>query len=211
MHEVELVLALLVAVVALGLLATRLNTPYPIVLVIGGVLIGLLPINVSIQLEPQVVFLLFLPPLLYVAAFFTSIRDFKTHAKPILLLAIGLVLATTVGVAVVAHALIPGMSWAAAFALGAIVSRGGRPDLAGATLPQVHAPTLLIVGGEDHVVIDLNRTAFDQLGYEKQLVIVPGATHLFEEPSALEDVARLASQWFARYLSEAGAEAKMAR
>jgi dienelactone hydrolase len=94
--------------------------------------------------------------------------------------------------------------------IAAIVSRGGRPDLAGAALPHVQAPTLLIVGGEDHVVIDLNRTAFGQLRSEKQLDVVPGATHLFEEPGALEEVARLASQWFARYLSAPGAAAKMA-
>ena len=98
-HEVELVLGLLVAVAALGLLARRISTPYPIVLVVGGLLIGLLPFHVSIHLEPEIVFLLFLPPLLYVAAFFTSIRDFRANAKPILSLAIGLVLATTAGVA----------------------------------------------------------------------------------------------------------------
>jgi dienelactone hydrolase len=94
--------------------------------------------------------------------------------------------------------------------IGAIVSRGGRPDLAGAVLPQVRAPTLLIVGGEDHVVIDLNRAAFDRLDCGKQLAIVPGATHLFEEPGALEEVARLAGQWFALYLGELDAKSKMA-
>jgi dienelactone hydrolase len=86
--------------------------------------------------------------------------------------------------------------------VGAAVSRGGRPDLAGPALPKVEAPTLLIVGGHDAVVLDLNRTALDRLGAtEKQLVIVPGATHLFEEPGALEEVARLATDWFTRYLS----------
>jgi len=98
----------------------------------------------------------------------------------------------------------------ASFEIGAIVSRGGRPDLAGAVLPQVRAPTLLIVGGEDHVVIDLNRAAFDRLDCGKQLAIVPGATHLFEEPGALEEVARLAGQWFALYLGELDAKSKMA-
>ena len=85
-------------------------------------------------------------------------------------------------------------------AVTVVVSRGGRPDLAGAALAQVSAPTLLIVGGEDHVVIDLNRQAYTHLHGEKQLVIVPGATHLFEEPGTLEEVARLASQWFATHL-----------
>ena len=84
--------------------------------------------------------------------------------------------------------------------VGAIVSRGGRPDLAGPTLRYVRAPTLLVVGGNDLQVIDLNRWAFAQLRCEKQLVIVPGATHLFEEPGALDEVARLAREWFVRYL-----------
>jgi pimeloyl-ACP methyl ester carboxylesterase len=84
----------------------------------------------------------------------------------------------------------------------AIVSRGGRPDLAGPVLPRVAQPTLLIVGGADEVVIDLNRRALQQLGGVKQLVIIAGATHLFEEPGALEQVAALASEWFLRYLGE---------
>jgi pimeloyl-ACP methyl ester carboxylesterase len=83
----------------------------------------------------------------------------------------------------------------------AIVSRGGRPDLAGPVLRRVTQPTLLIVGGEDDVVIHLNRQALQELGGIKQLVIVPGATHLFEEPGALEQVAALASEWFRRYLA----------
>jgi pimeloyl-ACP methyl ester carboxylesterase len=82
----------------------------------------------------------------------------------------------------------------------AIVSRGGRPDLAGAALPRVRAPTLLIVGGNDVQVIQLNQMALAQLRSEKQLVIIPGATHLFEEPGALEKVARLAREWFQRHL-----------
>ena len=84
--------------------------------------------------------------------------------------------------------------------VGAVVSRGGRPDLAGSTLPRVRAPTLLIVGGDDGQVIELNRAALAQLRCEKQLVIVPAATHLFEEPGALDEVARLARDWFQRYL-----------
>jgi putative phosphoribosyl transferase len=85
--------------------------------------------------------------------------------------------------------------------VGAVVSRGGRPDLAGEALPKVRAPTLLIVGGFDGPVIGLNRRALERLGSrEKQLVIVPGATHLFPEPGALEAVARLAAAWFTRHL-----------
>jgi pimeloyl-ACP methyl ester carboxylesterase len=85
-------------------------------------------------------------------------------------------------------------------AVRAIVSRGGRPDLAGAALTRVQAPTLLIVGEHDDQVVQLNRQALTQLRCEKRLVIVPGATHLFEEPGALDEVARLASDWFQRHL-----------
>ena len=85
-------------------------------------------------------------------------------------------------------------------AIGAVVSRGGRPDLAGPYLPQVQAPTLLIVGGNDFQVIELNRAAIAQLRCEKELVIVPGATHLFEELGALDQVALLAREWFQKHL-----------
>ena len=83
----------------------------------------------------------------------------------------------------------------------AVVSRGGRPDLAGEALPKVKAPTLLIVGGNDDVVIELNEQARDRMHCEVKLEIIPGATHLFEEPGALEKVAQLASQWFSRHLT----------
>jgi dienelactone hydrolase len=86
-------------------------------------------------------------------------------------------------------------------AVGAIVSRGGRPDLAGPALERVRAPTLLIVGGNDTPVIAMNQQALAQLHVEKRLEIVPGATHLFEEPGALDVVARLAREWFERYLA----------
>jgi putative phosphoribosyl transferase len=85
-------------------------------------------------------------------------------------------------------------------AVRAVVSRGGRPDLASTALPNVKAPTLLIVGGDDAPVIDLNERAFNELCCEKALEIVPGATHLFEEPGTLEQVARLAADWFRRHL-----------
>ena len=84
--------------------------------------------------------------------------------------------------------------------ISAVVSRGGRPDLAHEWLPQVHAPTLLIVGGLDTAVLGLNHLALDQLRCPKRLVVVPGATHLFEEPGTLEQVSSLAYEWFARYL-----------
>lgn len=82
----------------------------------------------------------------------------------------------------------------------AIVSRGGRPDLAMPYLPEIKSPTLLIVGGYDEPVIELNQRAYDELSCEKELVIVPGATHLFEEPGALEEVARFAADWFVKHL-----------
>jgi putative phosphoribosyl transferase len=104
---------------------------------------------------------------------------------------------TGAGAALVAAARAPA-------AVGAVVSRGGRPDLAGDYLPLVQAPTLLIVGGNDDVVIELNEQALGLLRSPKELVIVPGATHLFEEPGTLEEVARLAKEWFARHLTPAG-------
>ena len=85
-------------------------------------------------------------------------------------------------------------------AVGAVVSRGGRPDLAGRALARVRAPTLLIVGGNDTVVIGMNEEASEQLTCKKKLEIVPDASHLFEEPGKLEDAARLARQWFTRHL-----------
>jgi putative phosphoribosyl transferase len=84
--------------------------------------------------------------------------------------------------------------------VAAVVSRGGRPDLAGVALEGVRAPTLLVVGGEDRTVLGMNLEAHGHLVCEKNLVVIPGATHLFEEPGALEEVARLASSWFLRHL-----------
>jgi putative phosphoribosyl transferase len=105
---------------------------------------------------------------------------------------------TGAGAALVAAARAPG-------AVSAVVSRGGRPDLARNYLSLVEAPTLLIVGGNDEVVIELNEQALRRLRCPKELVIVPGATHLFEEPGTLEEVARLAKEWFVRHLAPAGA------
>jgi putative phosphoribosyl transferase len=93
----------------------------------------------------------------------------------------------------------------APLSVGAIVSRGGRPDLARDVLPRVTAPTRLIVGGDDEIVIELNREAFDLLDCPRQLDIIPAASHLFPEPGALEEVARLAEEWFLRYLAEPSA------
>ena len=125
MQEIEAILILLAAVAALATLANRIKIPYPILLVLGGLVLGFVPEFVPamprVELEPAVVFLLFLPPLLYVSAIFTSWRDFRANLRPISLLAVGLVLMTTCVVAGAAHWAI-GLPWASAFVLGAIVS-----------------------------------------------------------------------------------------
>lgn len=110
---------------------------------------------------------------------------------------------TGAGAALVAAAKCPDL-------VHAVVSRGGRPDLAGAALERVQAPTLLIVGGHDPLVIDLNREALGRLRVLKRLEIIPGATHLFEEPGTLDQVAELARDWFARHLTTAGAKTSVA-
>ena len=130
LDPIQLVLLLLVLATALAYLARRVGIPYPILLVLGGLALGLVPGLPAVELEPEVVFLLFLPPILFGAGFNTPIRDFKANMRPILQLAVGLVLFTAAVVAVVAQALVPGMGWAAAFALGAIVA---PPDSVAAT------------------------------------------------------------------------------
>lgn len=118
-----------------------------------------------------------------------ALRDGQTQSLPI-----GLFGASTgAAAALVAAARMPD-------AIGAVVSRGGRPDLAAAHLPKVRAPTLLIVGGADDIVIELNKEALRTLECEKQLLIVPGATHLFEEPGTLEEVVKQAADWFCSHL-----------
>jgi monovalent cation/hydrogen antiporter len=122
LQDGAVVLALILAVAMLLALAPTLHIPYPILLVLGGLLIGIAPGMPEFELDPQLVFFGVLPPLLYGAAFFTSLRDLRAQARPIGLLAVGLVVVTTVGVAVVAHAFVDGLSWPSAFVLGAIVS-----------------------------------------------------------------------------------------
>ena len=130
----SLVLALLLVVALLTVAARRLGIPYPILMTLGGlalgVVLGLVPGQPRVELAPELVFLLFLPPLLFGAAFFTSPRELADNARPIGLLAVGLVLATTVIVAVIVHTLAPGVPWAVAFVLGAVVS---PPDAVAAT------------------------------------------------------------------------------
>ena len=121
MPQIEIIVGLLVAVAALATLANRLKVPYPILLVIGGSALGFIPGLPQMKLDPELVFLLFLPPLLYVSALFTSWRDFRANIRPITFLAVGLVLMTTFMVGTVIHAVTP-LPWAAAFVLGAIIS-----------------------------------------------------------------------------------------
>ncbi len=130
LHLVETVIVLLAVVLALTTIARTLLIPYPILLVVGGLAIAIVPGLPVVRLDPDLVFLVFLPPVLWSAAYFTSLRDFRYNVRPISLLAVGLVLATTAAVAVAARAVMPGLGWPAALALGAIVS---PPDAVAAT------------------------------------------------------------------------------
>jgi monovalent cation/hydrogen antiporter len=127
---IELLFALLLAATFLAVVARKAGIPYPILLVLGGLAIGFIPNLPTVELAPDLVFLLFLPPILFAAGYFTSIRELKAFRRPILLLAIGLVTFTTLVVGAVTKALVPELPWAAAFALGAIVA---PPDAAAAT------------------------------------------------------------------------------
>jgi Na+/H+ antiporter len=130
MHQAEIIVLLFAAVAVVAVVACKLALPYPIVLVISGLALSFVPRLPAVRLNPEIVFYFFLPALLYPAALFTSWRDFRRNLRQILLLAIGLVLATTVTIAWIAHAIVPALPWAAAFALGAIVS---PPDAIAAT------------------------------------------------------------------------------
>jgi Na+/H+ antiporter len=129
-HDFELVLILLVLVTALTVVARRLTVPYPIVMVLGGLVLSQIPAVPEFELPPDLVFFVFLPPLLFAGGYFTSLRDFKANLRPIVLLAFGLVIFTAAVVAVVAYTLVPALGWAGAFALGAIVA---PPDAVAAT------------------------------------------------------------------------------
>ena len=130
MREIELVLLLLVLVTALTLVARRLTVPYPIVMVLGGLVLSQVPGLPDFQLPPDLVFFVFLPPLLFAGGYFTSIREFKANLRAIILLAFGLVIFTAGLVAAVTYMLVPALGWAGAFALGAIVA---PPDAVAAT------------------------------------------------------------------------------
>src|SRR5271168_1393913 len=143
LKQVELFTLLMGAVVGVVLIGRRLNVPYPIALVIGGLGISLIPGLPVIQVSPELVFLVFLPPLLYAAAWFTSWHEFKSNLRPIFQLAVGLVLFTTIATGLAMHALLPQLPLAVAFAFGALVS---PPDAVAATAiaQQVHLPKRII-------------------------------------------------------------------
>jgi monovalent cation/hydrogen antiporter len=142
-HAELLIPGLLIAVAVLSAIADAIDIPYPILLVLGGLALGFVPGIPQVELDPELVLVLFLPPLLYSAAFFSSLRDLRADLRVISTLAIGLVLATTVAVAVVAHTLIDGLPWAAAFALGAIVSPTD-PLAASAIARRLNAPRRMV-------------------------------------------------------------------
>jgi Na+/H+ antiporter len=147
--DIEFLILLLAAAAVLVRLADRISIPYPIVLVVGGLAIGLIQGLPDVDLDPDVVFLVFLPPLLLSAGYYASPRELKAEILPLALLAVGLVLATMGAVAVVAHEIVPGMSWEAAFVLGAIVGPTD-PVSATATFSRIGAPARLrlLVEGE---------------------------------------------------------------
>lgn len=149
MGDIEFVILLLGAAAVLVRLAESIAVPYPIVLVVGGLAIGLVPGLPDLDLDPDVVFLVFLPPLLHAAAWQSSPRELRAEIRPLALLSIGLVLATMGAVGVVAHAIVPGMSWEAAFVLGAIVGPTD-PVAAIATFSRIGVPARvrLLVEGE---------------------------------------------------------------
>src|SRR5256885_7057324 len=144
MGQAELLIAgLLVAVAGLSAVARHLSIPYPIVLVIGGALFGLIPGMPEVKLNPDVVLVVFLPPLLYAAAFFSNFGDLRANLRSLSLASIGLVLFTMCAVAVTVHNLIDGMSWAAAFSLGAVVSPTD-PLAGGSIMRPVGVPRRLV-------------------------------------------------------------------
>src|SRR3954452_24738212 len=180
MEHVELVLLfLLVAVAALTWLARRLDVPYPILLVLGGSVIGFAPGVPDVQLQPGLVLLIVLPPLLFHAAYFASLRELRANARAISLNASALVLLTMSAVAVVIHAAVPGLPWAAAFALGAIVSP--TDPLAATTIARrlgVPHRLIVLVEGEslinDGTALVAYRTAVVALGGSFSLLHATG-------------------------------------
>ena len=156
MDHLEIVLVtLLIAVTGLGALASRVGIPYPILLVLGGLVLGFVPGIPDVELEPELVLVVFLPPLLYGAAFFTGLRELRADARAITLLSVGLVLATTVTVAFTVHALVTGLPWDACFALGAIVAPTdpvAATEISRRLAERIDAGRLLRPGGQEREI-----------------------------------------------------------
>src|SRR5262245_47740689 len=153
MQSAQLILALLIAVAALVTVARRLGIAYPIFLVIGGLALGLVPGTPRVQVDPDLIFLLVLPPLLYIASFYTPLRSLRANLGSVGSLAIGLVVATALAAGAAAHALMPGMSWAVAIALGAIVA---PPDAiaAPAIVTRLEVPRRIVTILEGESLVD---------------------------------------------------------
>jgi CPA1 family monovalent cation:H+ antiporter len=179
-REVELILALMVGVAVAATAARALRVPYPILLVLGGLVLALTPGVPQVQLAPEVVFILFLPPLIYVAGFDTSPRDIKAQLRPILSLAVGLVVATTLLVGVIAHALLPEVGWPIAFTLGAMLS---TTDAVAATalLREIGAPRRVVTLLESESLFN-DATAL--VGYQAALAAAATATFSVTEAGA---------------------------
>ncbi len=171
MNDVELILLLLAMCVVLAVAAQRIKLPYPIVLVFGGIALAFTPVP-RFEIAPDVVLVIFLPPLLFSAAWLMSWRDFRSNVRAIGLLAIGLVIATTLGVALVAHALVPGLPWSVAFVIGAIIS---PPDAVAATsvMQRMRVPPRLTVIIEGESLVN---DATGLVAYQIALATVAGAT-----------------------------------
>lgn len=170
MNALELILILLATSVALAIAANRIRLPYPIVLVLGGIALAFTPVP-QLAIDPDIALVVFLPPLLFAAAWLTSWRDFLANLRTIALLAVGLVIATMCGVAAVAHALIPGMSWSVAFVLGAIVS---PPDAVTATsvMQRLRVPARLVTILEGESLVN---DATGLVAYQIALAAVAGS------------------------------------
>src|SRR3989442_12017348 len=161
-HEQLVLAALLVTLAALLIAAPAVRIPYPIFLVLGGLALGFVPGVPSLQLPPDVVLVAVLPPLLYTSAFFTSLRDLRANARPIGMLAVGLVIATMTVVAVVAHQAVDNMSWSASFVLGAIVSPTD-PIAATAIMRRLGVPRRIVTVVEGEALVN-DGTAIGSVG-----------------------------------------------
>ena len=175
-HAELLIPGLLIAIAALSAIANAIDVPYPILLVLGGLALGFVPGIPQVELDPELVLVIFLPPLLYSAAFFSSLRDLRRDLRTISTLAIGLVLATMVTVAVVAHTLIDGMPWAVAFVLGAIVSPTD-PLAASAIARRLNAPRRMVTITEGESLVN-DGTAL--VAYKVALGAVAGSFSLLD-------------------------------